>query len=431
MDSRSPRLGNGSSHLVYLGSLGLCLICSLLASFFGRTALAGFLLLLFAIGLGSRLWGMASLKRVSVELDCPSYRFFPGQETTIRCRVNNQKLLPLLWLEVCQLLPDDGCLMPREGLPIIQTPVPARDGTLQDRPALGQKFTFLLWHQSLEWETSWEARSRGVYRVEYLSLRGGDGLGLTQAALEIPLPLPRVFAVYPRIQPVRGELFLRDLWDSQWGGRGYMEDITVIKSSRQYQNGDPWKRINWRMAARQQPLQVNLYETILPKAAHFILDGQSFLEDPDGLEDTLSLLASVVLRLGESGVPCGLSLPKGDNQPPVNLFAADGAAPEDLLFRLAGYRLRQAPVWMREESEKAPYRCSSFDREGLLRGASRAGRIYLFTRDVGSFEGWSLLEGLDAASLVLLPYLEPPAELPPLDVSVVPLSTIREGGMAS
>ena len=244
----------------------------------------------------------------------------------------------------------------------------------------------------------------------------------------LPLELPLVFVVYPKIQPVRTELFLRDLWDSQWGGRGYMEDVTVLKSARPYQGADSWKRINWRMAARQQQLQVNLFETILPRAAHFILDGQSFLEDPEGLEDALSLLASVCLRLGEAGVPCGLSLPGGADHPPRNLFAADGAAPEDLLFALAEYRLREAPAWLREEEELEPYRLSGFDRDGLLRGSSRAGRICLLTREMESFRCWSLLEGLEAASLMVLTYREPPADLPALEFPVIPLDAVREGG---
>ena len=435
MDNKDKRprfwLGEGSSHLCCLGVAGVCLVGALLASFLGRTALAAFLLLLFALGLGSRLWGAASLGKLSVELSAPSYRLFPGQEAALRCRVTNGKLLPVFWLEVCQPLPEPGCLLPEEGLPRAKAAAPRENGSFAYFPALSQKLTFLLWHQSLEWETRWEARRRGVYRVEEVCLRSGDGLGLAQVETTLPLALPRVFAVYPRIQPVRIQLFLRDLWDSQWGGRGYMEDVTVLKSARLYQGADPWKRINWRMAARQQPLQVNLYETILPRAAHFILDTQSFLEDPEGLEEALSLLASAVLRLGEAGVPCGLSLPRGEGQPPQSLFAAEGAGPEDLLFALAGCRLREAPVWLREESEREPYRLSEFDRDGLLRGISRAGRVYLITRDIRQFRCWPLLEGLEAASLMFLTFQEPPAELPALDFAVAPLASIREGRAAS
>ena len=421
-------LGGGSSHLCYLGVLGVCLAGALFASFAGRTALAAFLLLLSALGLGSRLWGAASLGKLSVELEAPSYYLFPGQEAKLRCRVENRKLLPVFWLEVCQPLPDSGAMAPGAGLRARQISLLQRDGSFAQRPVLVQKVTFLLWRQSVEWEAPWEARRRGLYLVEEVCLRSGDGLGLAQVERYLPLELPRVFVVYPKIQPVRTELFLRDLWDSQWGGRGYMEDVTVLKSARPYQGADSWKRINWRMAARQQQLQVNLFETILPRAAHFILDGQSFLEDPEGLEDALSLLASVCLRLGEAGVPCGLSLPGGADHPPRNLFAADGAAPEDLLFALAEYRLREAPAWLREEEELEPYRLSGFDRDGLLRGSSRAGRICLLTREMESFRCWSLLEGLEAASLMVLTYREPPADLPALEFPVIPLDAVREGG---
>ncbi len=432
MDDRRPRLGGGSSHLIYLGSLGACLGCSLLASFFGFTALAAFLLFLFALCLASRLWGLGSLERLEAALECPASRFFVGQEVPMRCRLANNKLLPLLWLELYQLLPDPGCLWPQDPSKVTQVTLPAGESAaLRDFPALGRKFTFLLWHQSLEWETLWQARCRGVYPVESLLLRGGDGLGLTQAELELPLFQPRMFAVYPRLQPVNAQLFLRDMWDSQWGGKGYLEDVTVIKSSRDYQSTDSWKRINWRMAARQQPLQVNIHETILPKAAHFVLDGQSFLEDPEGLEDVLSLLASVLVRLQEAGVPCGLSLPKSRDFPPADLFAADGALTEDLLFRLAGYQLLKPSPYLQEEADLAPFRLSVFDREALVRGAARAGRVYFATRELSAFRAWSLVEGLEASGLTLLPYREPPADLPPLDFTVVPLTSIQEGGRAS
>ena len=57
MDNKDKRprywLGEGSSHLCYLGVAGVCLVGALLASFLGRTALAAFLLLLFALAVGA------------------------------------------------------------------------------------------------------------------------------------------------------------------------------------------------------------------------------------------------------------------------------------------------------------------------------------------------------------------------------------------
>ena len=89
MDERKPRLGRGSSHLVYLLSLCVCFGASVLASFFDMAVLGAFLLFLFFLCLVSRLWGLASLRRLSVELECPVCRLVPGQETTVRYRAHN------------------------------------------------------------------------------------------------------------------------------------------------------------------------------------------------------------------------------------------------------------------------------------------------------------------------------------------------------
>ena len=117
-----------------------------------------------------------------------------------------------------------------------------------------------MWHQTLEWDSCWTARRRGIYPLDHVLLRSGDGFGLTQ--IEKPYPVERspVFVVYPRIVPVRTDLFLQNLWDAKSGAKGYFEDPNVIRGERAYQSTDPWKRINWRMAARKEELEVKLYE---------------------------------------------------------------------------------------------------------------------------------------------------------------------------
>ena len=50
----------------------------------------------------------------------------------------------------------------------------------------------------------------------------------------------------------------------------------MLRGCREYQPGDSWKHINWRMAAREQGTPVNLYQTIQPRGLRFLLDGESF-----------------------------------------------------------------------------------------------------------------------------------------------------------
>ena len=81
-----------------------------------------------------------------------------------------------------------------------------------------------------------------------------------------------------------------------------MEDLTVIRSTRNYMTTDSLKHINWRLAARGLPLSVNVYEDILPKNVHFLLDGESFggnVPHWEELEETLSILASEFVLLAD------------------------------------------------------------------------------------------------------------------------------------
>lgn len=53
--------------------------------------------------------------------------------------------------------------------------------------------------------------------------------------------------------------------------KGQTEDITILKSSRPYEPGDPMKRINWRLLAGSGRMEVNVYEKAMPGCAAFLL----------------------------------------------------------------------------------------------------------------------------------------------------------------
>ena len=332
---RNRRLGALSSLLAAWPVCLGCLAAAALLNWAGLALSSVFLLLLGLLGALSRLWGMAALHRVNAALDCARHTLSVGESVTLTYTVENDKLLPLIWLELCQDAPKNGCLEP-DGTFSLDRPEAQEAEAEGALPQYRRRLLFLLGHRTLSWDTVWTARRRGVYRLSGVTLHAGDGFGLTQGAARVPLPSAPVLAVYPRPVAVTAGPFLRNVWQGRTGRQGYVEDPTVLRTLRDYQPTDPWKRIDWRMAARQEELQVRLFETVLPSTIHFIADCASFLGlSPENgeLEEMLAILSSLLLELDRAGVRCGLSLPG-----PVDLPARDPALTvSDFLFHIADF----------------------------------------------------------------------------------------------
>ena len=260
----------------------------------------------FLTALTSRLWGHFSLRRLCLFLDGTSCRTFPGSPVSFDVRISNEKMLPLLWLETVLPSPPEGMFDMRES-------------------HVG-RFTWLMPHQTLAWKCEWKGIRRGIYRIPQVTLLSGDGFGLSVQSEDRTPENLLTFVVYPQVFPVNTNPFLRLTSEVSYGSRGYQEDLTLLKNIRGYRPGDPGKKINWRMLARTQKLNVNLYEEILPKSVTFLIDLLSFAEyksfEKDGgtveildkthleeLEEMLSLTASCILALSEKKAQMGLVLP--------------------------------------------------------------------------------------------------------------------------
>lgn len=373
------------------------------------TALFAFLLLLCA---ASRIWGEQSMKRIRVSAECSAFRLFAGQTAEIAFRVENEKFLPLLWIEVALPFPRGRCIWPEGDQFEVFVPEDEDDEKERERGSeIRKKFSFLLWHQELEWKSVWTARRRGIYQPGRARVRSGDGFGLCQAEKIYQMDGLLPVAVYPAVRPVDPAPFLQVSWEAKYGDRGFLEDTGLVKGLRNYRQDDSYKKINWRALARGQELSVNLFETILPKAVHFILDGESFLGREDGgtaLEETLSVLGSLSLRLGEARVRCGLSLPASLHMPAVNLAASEQTGPEEFLYRLASYEPK-AELDKEEYERTSKFRLlpSKFDEAGILNLACEGARMFLVSFDTASVAALRLLEKLDASAVTLMPFCEP------------------------
>ena len=142
-----------------------------------------------------------------------------------------------------------------------------------------------------------------------------------------------------------------------------MEDVTLLKMSRPYQPGDSAKKINWRQLAGQNKMSVNIYETVFPKLATFLLDLPSFRKGTveknainasdilvwqpleKELEDMLSLTASCIISLNNKGISCGLIIPGATQaESTFQLPGKKGSGPQELLYSLAAINYKVQDV---------------------------------------------------------------------------------------
>lgn len=381
-----------SSLLVSLPALAILLLGCVLAAFWGQWQTALVLMFLFLLAGVSRLWAVLSARGLSVAVSGAVRGMFPGEDARLELTIRNGKFLPVVWLELFFPLSRSLCMTP-EGS---RKPDDWELSGLKDAHASTQlvgskRCPLLLWYETARLEVRWHAVRRGIYSGEVWRLRTGDGFGLTQVDVPLPEQAACTFAVYPQLVEVRSDLFLRNLWNADTGTRGVMEDPTVIRSTRAYMSTDSLKHINWRLTARGFPLSVNVYEDILPKSVHFILDGESFSGSdphPAELEETLSILASELVRLEWAQVRCGVSLCSGMGGEAVNLFAASSTT-EDLLCALAAYE-PAAPV-SSEENGRILDQQPVFDLVPLVQAVQSVGRFYYIAYDTDRLPARSLL----------------------------------------
>lgn len=389
---------------------------AVVSAVFHLSALSAVLAFLCFFCLASRLWGEGALRNIGVETEFYPGGLFPQGTVELKLRVKNEKWLPVIWLEVFQPLGEKDALAPCDE-EIVQ-----EDG----QRFLRRKFTFLMGQEELLWTSHWTAQRRGLFHPEQMLLQAGDGFGLTQACRRIGAA-GRSVAVYPALQPVSPELFLRDLWDCSSGAKGYLEDPTVIQSTRDYQRTDPVKRINWRLTARTQRTVVNTYETILPKAAHFIVDCESFngvQPQEAAFEDTLSILTSLLVELHHSGMRCGVSLPRSLRSAAAE-YSPD-ASLEEILRAFAGYAFY--PLEKPEDPHDPPRVLPAVFREEILQ-RENVGRFYYVCASVEQVKHQRFFQRLESSRTVLLPYTSPSAsERAALrDFTIVPLTTLKRG----
>ena len=88
---RKALFGRGSSLLISSPALVLFGAGVLLALRLGSGGVAGVCLFFLLLGLAARWWGSRAIRGVSIQVECPRPRLFPGQQTQLIYHLENGK----------------------------------------------------------------------------------------------------------------------------------------------------------------------------------------------------------------------------------------------------------------------------------------------------------------------------------------------------
>jgi uncharacterized protein (DUF58 family) len=234
---------------LFFNRFGLLVILAvlILAAWGGQTVIVVLVGLVFAAIGTARLWSYFSLQSVQFERVLSQNRVFPDEAVELKLKVINRKLLPLPWVEVHDEVPAS-----------FARSLALSPGT---KPAFGSltRSASLLWYSAVSWKFPLLCDRRGYFALGPLSVVSGDIFGFfpqTHTATEV-----EHLIVYPRLYPV-GQIGVPSLYPlgETRSNRRIFEDPSRTIGIRDYCPGDSLRRIHWKASARQQELQVKIFE---------------------------------------------------------------------------------------------------------------------------------------------------------------------------
>lgn len=116
-----------------------------------------------------------------------------------------------------------------------------------------------------------ECRYRGQYEVGISDIYIEDFFGLIK--LQYRISETKKIIVYPKIEHIgKFDVFSTNSFDTQNSSQGTMEDINNIKDMRNYQYGDSYRKIHWKLSARNNKLMIKNYQNTSDANVNILLD---------------------------------------------------------------------------------------------------------------------------------------------------------------
>jgi uncharacterized protein (DUF58 family) len=256
-------------------------------------------LFIFMIGLVPDLWYRQGLRHLLVRQQLDQRHLFFGEDVILSVIIENQKLLPLPWLDV------ENKITPP--LAILSNRVRLLQKTEQDT----LMSTWLLWSfQRVTRRYRMRCDTRGLHVFGPVRLRCSDPFGWLDT--EIALPAGEALLVYPLVAPLE-TLGLSSIhpFGEYASRRRLLEDPLRVVGVRDYLPGDDPRRIHWKATAHAGELRSKVYEPSSMRRLLLLLDAWNYSDEAKGSDSelqelTITTAASLAVWALEEGYQVGL-----------------------------------------------------------------------------------------------------------------------------
>ncbi len=255
----------------------------------------------FVISAGGTLWSKLSLLEVTYDASPSDTHAFVGDEVEVVMTLENRKPLPIPWVQVIEFLPT--------GL------LPLSDENIKRRAYAGGneivETTSLAGYERVRFRHKVRAHHRGHYSIGPTELRSGDLFGLF-GTVRRDSRAGHGVTVYPHIVPLDGwDLVPAKPMGDILSRNTLLDDPSRPRSVRDYRPGDPLKRIDWKLSAKQDELIVRTYDQSVSNDVVVMLESRTVDYAWHGykydvLESAVTGAASIAVRCSELGYRVGL-----------------------------------------------------------------------------------------------------------------------------
>ncbi|HLI06685.1 MAG TPA: DUF58 domain-containing protein [Ktedonobacteraceae bacterium] len=251
------------------------------------------------VGLVPDLWYRLALRHLLVRQAVDHQHAFFGEDVTLSISIENQKLLPLPWLQVENKITPPLALIPRKTSRLQMV----RRDTLSS--------TWLLWSfQRVTRHYRMRCEERGFHTFGPVRLSSSDPFGWLESDLTVPASV--ALLVYPLVVPVQafGLAPVNPLGENVLP-RPLLEDPLRVSGIRDYVLGDDPRRIHWKATAHAGELKSKIYEPPALRRLLILLDVWNYDQrtektDPEMQEFTISAAASLAMWALDEGYMVGL-----------------------------------------------------------------------------------------------------------------------------
>ena len=235
--------------------------------FIGLVASEGLLLvvgsLVVVLALAARIWDRYAFRSVNHSRSIGRQRAFIGDTVDYSVSLDNDKVLPLIWVDIQDSFPDGldltGATMRGTGLES------NRQHTIT---------TSLLPYQKATWKYSLTCSERGYHRIGPVRLRTGDIFGFSSA--ETRYTRFDHILVFPKVVDLEKVLFPPEHPMGEIrGSRPLYFDTNRVVGQRDYRPRDPLKHIDWKATARARRLQTKVFEPVVSLNMLIVMNGST------------------------------------------------------------------------------------------------------------------------------------------------------------